>query len=78
MRRLVTQSTVVAVTAITIGVLCDDRSQANVANEIRSGVHGMNLAASGAQFAPERGSCEDGRSWRRLPCERSLWRLQFQ
>jgi hypothetical protein len=51
MRRLLAQSTVVAVTAFTIGVayryLWDDPSQANVANYIRSGVHGMGLAASG-------------------------------
>ena len=51
MRRLLAQSTVVAVTAFAIGVayryLWDDPSQANVANYIRSGVHGMGLAASG-------------------------------
>ena len=51
MRRLLAQSTGVAVTAFTIGLayryLWDDPSQANVANYIRSGVHGMGLAASG-------------------------------
>ena len=51
MQRLFAQLIIVAVTAFAIGVgyryLWNDPSQANVANYIRSGVHGMGLAAGG-------------------------------
>jgi hypothetical protein len=51
MQRLFAQLIIVAVTAFAIGVgyryLWNDPSQANVANYMRSGVHGVGLAASG-------------------------------
>jgi hypothetical protein len=60
MRRLLAQVIIVAVTAFAIGVgyryLWNDPSQANVANYIRSGVHGMGLIGSPPifQLAPKR------------------------
>ena len=79
MRRLCAQLITAGVTAFAIGVtyryVWDDPSEASFANYMRSGVHGMGLAASGLgahlYFNLRRlaGGCDGGRSSRKLRSE---------